>query len=127
MNFYPRYGVLTARILLGLMLVASGIITFLNLPTPYTGAAGAFMEALAATSYMLPLIGTLKILTGISLLTNRYAALMLVAFLPVTINMVLFHIFLDPATIAGSLIILVLHLYLAGAYKEQYRPLFKAR
>ena len=43
------------------------------------------------------------------------------------VNIIAFHIFLQPAGIGPGLVLFALELYLAWAYRKAYRPLLTAR
>jgi hypothetical protein len=49
--------------------------------------------------------------------------------MPVLVNIILFHVFLSPApgAFAPGIVLMVLELYLAWAYRDYYRSLFVAR
>ena len=57
---------------------------------------------------------------GLMLLSGIGVALALVVLAPVTTNIVAFHIFLDPATIAIGIVLLALHGYLGYAYRGSF-------
>lgn len=118
------------RIVFGLMLLASGSVMFFNLVAPmeYPNAeANHFMAAIQDTGYIVFIVGLLKILVGLLLVINRFVPLALVIFMPITVNMVLFHVFLDITTILPALIIGFLNVYLLFSCIESYRPLFKPK
>ncbi len=119
---------LVARILLGIMLLVSGLNKFIGfMPAPeFSAAAGKFFGALADTGYMIILIGFVEVVTGVLLLVNRYVALALVLLAPNTVNILLFHIFLDPANIVPGLILAVFQGYLVFVNKEKFKELLTA-
>jgi hypothetical protein len=118
-----------ARLLLGAIFFVFGLNGFLNfLPAPpHTGAAADFLASLFLTGYMFPLIKGTEVLTGLLLLTGRYVPLALTLLAPVVVNILAFHLFLDPAGIALPLVVLGLGLYLAWTERAAYAPLFKSR
>jgi putative oxidoreductase len=61
------------------------------------------------------------------LLTGRYVPLALTLLAPIVVNIVLFHLFLEPATLALPIILLGLGLYLAWTERAAFAPLFKRR
>lgn len=115
------------RILLGLGMLAFGLNVFLQfMPAPEFNEAGsAFLGALFAVGYVFPLMGIAKIIFGLSLLSNRYVALLSLVFLPFTINFLLFHFALDMAGVAFALVIAILHFYVIWANAPAYRPMLK--
>ncbi len=120
---------LILRIILGLALVVFGANKFLGfLPIPEMAEeAGTFMGALAATGYMIPLIGIVEMVTGALILAGLFVPLALVLLAPVLVNIVLFHLFLDPGGILPGLILTILALILMFAHFGSYRPLLRAK
>jgi len=114
------------ELFLGLALIVFGANGFLQfMPAPEFNAAGsAFLGALFATGYVFPLMSLVWIIAGVLLVIRRARAFAVVAILPISLNLVLFHIFLDSAQGLFSYIILVANLYLVWAYFKVYRPLF---
>jgi len=93
MNNVPQL----ARLLLGLVFVLfglNGFFDFIPLEAP-AGEAGAFLGALGASGYMLPLIKITEIVAGALLLANRHVTLATLMLAPIVINVLAFHIFLD--------------------------------
>ena len=86
-----------------------------------------FVGALMQTGYMFPLIKGTEVLAGALLLANRFVPLALVLLAPVVVNIVAFHLFLDPSSLATALVVLALEIYLAWSYRRAYSPLLTAR
>jgi uncharacterized membrane protein YphA (DoxX/SURF4 family) len=120
--------VTVARLLLGLGFFVFGLNGFLGfMPNPeHTGAAGAYLGGLAAAGYMFPFIKGTELIVGVLLLANRFVPLALTVLAPVMLNIVAFHLFLEPATIVVPLALLALQLYLAYSYRSAYAPLLTA-
>jgi hypothetical protein len=118
-----------ARIVFGLLLLAAGVISLFALAPPmqYPEPADKFMTALVDTGYVMVVVSVLKVLVGVSMLINRFVPLSLVVFIPISVNMVLFHGFLDIKSILPALLIVFLNAYLLFAYIESYKPLLKAK
>ena len=121
----------TARILMGLAFFVFGLNGFLNfLPQPskpMPEAAGAYLGGLLKSGYMFPLIAGTQLLVGVLLLLNLFVPLALVLIMPVLVNIVAFHIFLEPSGTAPGVILMALELYLAWVYRDAYRPLLTMR
>ena len=120
-----RHVHVVVRVLLGLFFAVFGLNGFVNfIPPPETSPAGeAFLTALAATGYMLPLIKGTELGVGVLLVSGRCVPLALVLLAPVTVNILLFHVVLDPAPVL-PLILLAGQLYLAFVHRGAYEPLF---
>jgi hypothetical protein len=104
----------------------NGLFSFLPGPT-MAPAARNFIDALMATGYMFPLWKGVEVATGISLLAGRFVPLMLVVALPITLNIFLVHLILDPASLAIGLLLLLLHALLLLSHLQVYRPLLRSR
>ena len=118
-----------ARLTLGAAFFVFGLNGFLQFipQPPHSGAPGAFLGALAATGYMFPLIKGTELVTGLMLLAGRYVPLALTLLAPVMVNIVAFHLFLEPASIALPLVLLALGLFLAWKERSSYAALFESR
>lgn len=119
--------VLTLRILFGLGLIVFGLNKFLGfMPQPVPPAdGGQFLGALAMSGYIFPIAGVVYLLTGVALLTNKFAPLMTVVVFPILLNAFLYHARFDPAGIAGAAVFLTLNVLVLIAYKPAYDPLLR--
>lgn len=119
---------LVARVLLGLIFFVFGLNGFLHfIPAPQPSPdALAFVGALAATGYMIPLLKAIEVVAGALLLANRAVPFALVLLAPIVVNIAGFHIVLEPGY--GMVITLgALMSYLGYAYREQFAPLFATK
>jgi uncharacterized membrane protein YphA (DoxX/SURF4 family) len=128
---FSRYLPHIARILLGLVFLVFGLNGFLQfIPQPKTAMpenAMAFLGGLMKAGYMLPLISGTQVLVGALLLLNLFVPLALALIAPVIVNIVLFHVFLQPMGMSIAIVVLLLELYLAWAYRSAFRPMLAAR
>lgn len=117
---------LIVRILLGLILVVFGLNKFLNfIPLPELPEnAGNFMTSLGETGYVLPIVGVLEIIIGVLLLLKKWVAFALIALVPISLNILLFHLFLDLPGLSVALMIVLLNSILIYKHWKQYTPLF---
>ncbi len=117
------------RLLYGAALLFFALNRFAGLlPLPvYEGAAAEFYNGLLASAYLMPLVASLQLFSGLALLTNRLVPLALVILAPVTVNILLFHLLLDPAHILPALGIAAGHLLLLLAYRRYYRGILSAQ
>lgn len=115
------------QILLGVFLIIMGLNKFLGfMPAPsMPESAQNMMGALAASGYMLPLIGITEIVVGILLVARSWAALGLLLLAPLSVNIVLFHLALAPAGILMGLIVFVLNVYFLFLYKPKFEAILK--
>ncbi len=122
--------VTAARLALGLAFVVFGLDYFLHyLPDP--GASqqgGAFLEALWVTGYMFPMIKVIETACGALLLLGLYVPLALLLLAPVLVNVVMYHVMLDPSILRPvALVLMALELYLAWQYRQSFRGVFELR
>lgn len=118
-----------ARVLLGLVFFVfglNGLVPFLPMP-PMHGEAARFFGGIAAGGYFVPLLAGTQTLAGLALLLRRFVPLALVVLAPVVVNIVAFHVFLDPAGLGLAVVVLGLEIYLAWIHRAAYRPLLKSR
>lgn len=116
------------RILLGLILIAFGankLYPVIPLPQPPEDAA-SFMGSLAATGYVLPVIAVFEIVIGLLLLFKKWVALALIMLVPLSLNILLFHLFLDVPSIGLALLVVIMNGILLYKHKQKYRPLLAA-
>jgi len=128
---FARHLPTIARILMGLAFVVFGLNGFLNFipppKTPMPEGAGAFAGALMKTGYMFPLIMGIQLLVGVLLLLNRFVPLALVLIMPILVNIIAFHVFLQPAGLVPGAVLMALELYLAWVYRKAYCPMLAMR
>ena len=87
----------------------------------------ALMGGYMKSGYMMPLIFGTQTLVGVMLLTNCFVPLALALIAPVIVNIIAFHLFLMPSTIAPGIVVLVLEIYLAWVYRRVYTPMLAFR
>lgn len=115
------------RVVLGLGLLVFGLNKFLNYIPMFEmpPAAANFMESLETTGYAFYLVAILEIAVAIMLLLKKWVPFALVLLAPLTINILLFHIFLDVSDIAVAIVMFSLNVLLMYKYWKAYRPLFQ--
>tara|TARA_R100001369_G_C3320985_1_gene168928 strand:- start:1322 stop:1699 length:378 start_codon:yes stop_codon:yes gene_type:complete len=115
------------RIILALGLLVFGLNKFIGfMPAPTLPEhASDFMQSLQATGYVLPIVGALEILIGFLLLIKKWVPFALLLLAPISVNIVLFHLFLDLPDIAGAIVVAVINVILIYKYWKVYRPLFQ--
>lgn len=123
-----KIAVLIARNLLGLMFVVFGLNGFLHFlkPPPAPDLAQHFGMALGAAHYWEPVFA-LQLLGGLILLSNRYVPLGLTLLGPVIVNILLYHLLMDPAGIAPGLAALLLWLFVFYSVRSAFAGVFAAR
>lgn len=117
------------RTLLGLFLLFASVSYFFKL-----GEANVKMPEASITynkglavAHILPIVKAIELICGLLFVTGLYNAFATVLIFPITVNIVLFHAFADPANIGGGILLLVLNLFMAWYYRKNYAPLFAIR
>jgi len=115
------------RIILAIVLIFFGLNGFFQWMTPPLGpeAAMNFLGAMFATGYMFIVINILFLISGLLLLFNRYVPLALVLLTPITVNILLFHFFLDFAGGTFGYVLALLNIYMLHVHWDSFRPLMK--
>ena len=121
-----KYAILIARVLLGIVIVVFGSNAFLHfIPTPpLQGQAGAFIGALIASGYIYA-VAMLQIVGGLLLLIGRFVPLGLALLGPVIVNIMLYHICLDPSGLPVAIFVSLLALFLLWVYRDRFAVLLK--
>jgi putative oxidoreductase len=129
MNTISKHLPTAARIFLGLVFTVFGLNFFLHFipQPPAPPQADAFVGALVAGGYLMPLLATTQVLAGLLLLRNRFVPLALAVLAPIVVNIVGFHLALAPAGLPVALAVLAAQLYLAWALREAIAPMLRAR
>jgi len=121
-----RIVALIARLLLGLVFFVfglNGFLQFLNMGPMPTGLAGQFMGALFQSHYLWVVAG-LQVLGGALLLVGRFVPLGLVLLGPVIVNILLYHLLLNPAGMGIALVVTVLWFIVFYAYRQYFSGIF---
>ena len=121
--------VFSISLIFGIILVILGVMAFMNLPLPdfYPPKALAFLQALGDTGYMSYVTGIIQILVGLMFITRRYVALGAVILMPISFNIVIFHLFLDLKTIIPGLIIFALNVFILYTEHDKYKSLLRSK
>lgn len=116
------------RYLLAIMLIVFGLNKFLQfMPMPpLPESAGAFMAALAASGYIMPIVAFVEIGAGVLLMINKFKPLALIVLFPIALNAFLFHAFLDLPGIGGAALLIIMNVFLMFSEKDAYASMLKA-
>lgn len=115
------------RIILGIILVVFGSNKFLHFfPLPSVdGSAAHFMDTLVATGFIFPVLGVLEVFIGTMLLLKKWVAFVLLLLAPISVNILLFHLFLDIPVMGIALAVAIFNgILIYKHYWQQYKPLF---
>lgn len=122
-----KIATIIVRILLGLMFVVFGsnaFLQFMPMPELPDNHAGNFIRALAGSGYMYA-IAVVQVLGGALLLLGRFVPLGLTLLGPIVVNIVLYHLFLDPSGMAMALIVAALWAFLVWRYRDAFAGLLR--
>jgi putative oxidoreductase len=124
-----RYLPLTARYLLGLMFTVFGLNGFLNFikqPPPTNPLAIHFFTGVAGShfSYM---FFAFQLIAGLLLLSGYFVPLALTVLAAEIINILTYHLTMDPGGIAPGLVAAVLWLIVFAAYRGSFAGLLEAK
>ncbi len=121
--------ILVSRILLGVIFLTFGLNGFLHfLPQPPQppGLARDYFTVMGASHYLvLPFV--LQVVTGLLLLANRYVPLALALIAPVIVNILLFHVLMNPAGIGPGILVTILWFVVMYSVRSAFAGLFQQR
>lgn len=118
-----------ARVILGAVFVLFGLnifLQFLHMPPPPSGPAGDFGKALFVSHYIY-VVGALQVIGGALCLAGRFVPLGLTMLGPVIVNILLFHILLNPVGLPMAIIVSVLALIVLWRHRAAFAGLLKSR
>lgn len=116
--------VLVLRIVFGLAILFFGsnkLFGFMDPPPPPEAAMGYW--AALMTSKTMTVVAIVEVAAGLSLLLNKYGALMMLILMSVSVNAVLYHVTMDQAGIPMGGALLVLNIVMLYVYKDKYKDL----
>ncbi len=129
-----RFAPTVLRLLLGLIFVATSLVGMFQLappPADYPPEALAFGAALGQSGYFLYLLWAVQVVSGAALLLDLWTPLFLVVLAPVSVNILLFHLFLTPQALltagAPGIVAFGLNAALLWIYRKYYRGLLTPR
>ena len=118
------------RLLFGLMLLAwvgMGLTGWQ--PPPVAPGAEALRDALFDSGYIIPAVLIAYFLVGLCYLSGLYVALASVVLLPVSMNILMFHAFLNPnpRSLTIAVLLFVANLGMLWLHRGAFEELLKAR
>jgi uncharacterized membrane protein YphA (DoxX/SURF4 family) len=124
-----KIAIIIVRTLIGLMFLLSSVTYFLNLvpQAELTGNAKTFMDGLTASIYIMPVVKIFELLCGLAFVSSRFVALAVVLIFAIALNILLINIFLMPSGLPIVIPLFLGILFLAFAYRENYKSLLAAR
>jgi uncharacterized membrane protein YphA (DoxX/SURF4 family) len=112
---------IVVRVLFGGLFVFSGSNKLIGfLPPPELAPPGAaFIAAIAATGYLLGLIGLVETVFGVLVIAGRFVPLALTVLAPIVVNIALFHLLLAPS-LPVAVFVVASELFLAWQYRDAF-------
>lgn len=117
-----------SRIFLAVIFIVFGLNKFLHFAAtpPITAEAGALLGAFAKTGYFFPMIAIFQILSGLLLLTKRFALLGALILSPVLFNILAINTFLNPQGFLFPAILFTALILVLIGHKKQLKALAQA-
>ncbi len=124
-----KIAVIVVRTLIGLMFLFASVTYFLNLvPQPeLTGNVKTFMDGIAASIYIMPVVKAFELLCGLAFVSGRFVGLAVVLIFPIALNILLINAFLTPGGLPIVIPLFLGVLFLAYAHRENYESLLAAK
>jgi hypothetical protein len=91
-----------------------------------SGLAGQFIGALVLSHYFW-VVAALQVAGGVLLLINRFVTLALVLLGPVIVNIILYHVFLNPSGVALAIVGTILWLIVFYGHRQYFSGIFVQR
>jgi hypothetical protein len=101
----------------------NGFLNFLSMGPMPTGLAGQFIGALILSHYFW-VVAAVQVIGGALLLVNRFVPLGLVLLGPVIVNILLYHVFLNPAGIGLAIVVAILWLIVFYGHRQYFSGIF---
>ena len=117
-----------SRFLLGLIFLVfglNGFLHFIPMPPP-SGVAGQFFGALFVSNYLVPIFA-LQLVSGALLLINRFVPLALTILAAIIVNILLFHVLMNPAGLGLAVLVAVLWSVVFASVRSAFAGIFQAQ
>lgn len=116
------------RVIFGVALIAFGSDKFLEFMPHGHVMTETLMNAfmgLMANKFILPTVGIIEMLVGLSLLTNRFTNLSLLALFPISFGIIAFHLAVDLPGIIPGIAVANLNVYMLFRKRNELAILLK--
>jgi len=124
-----KKAIIAARIVLAIIYLVYGTNYFLHFfPSSLPpGKAGDFMGGLRQSGYLFEYMKAMQIIGAVLLFINRWAVMTTIVLFPISLNIFLFHVFLQLNGLGTAVILIAANLFLLYAYRPHYRVLLAKR
>jgi len=103
----------------------NGFLHFIRMPPP-GGVAGQFFGALFISNYLVPVFA-LQLISGVLLLVNRFVPLALTILAAIIVNILLFHVLMNPAGLGLALLVAILWGVVFASVRSAFAGIFQER
>jgi len=103
----------------------NGFLHFIPMPPP-GGVAGQFFGALFVSNYLVPIFA-LQLISGVLLLVNRFVPLALTILAAIIVNILLFHVLMNPAGLGLAVFAAILWGVVFASVRSAFAGIFQAR
>jgi putative oxidoreductase len=103
----------------------NGFLHFIPMPPP-SGVAGQFLGSMFVTKYLL-VVSALQVISGALVLVNRYVPIALTILAPIIVNILLFHVLMNPAGLGLALLVAILWGVVFASVRSAFAGIFEAR
>jgi len=123
-----RIASLIAQYLAGVIFLVFGLNGFLHFipQPPPDGVAGQFLGALFVSHYLM-VVFAVQIIGATLLLVNRFVALAVAILAPVIVNILCFHVLMNPSGLPPALLVTVLWVLIFVRVRPAFAGLFQSR
>ena len=124
-----KIAAIISRYLLGLLFTVIGLNGFLNFipqPPPPNPVALQFLTA-ASVSRFMGVVFLVQLIGGVLLLAGRFVPLAIAILAPVLLNILNYHLTMDPGSIGAALVATILWAILFLRHRSSFTGIFQAR
>ena len=117
-----------ARYLLGLLFTLfglNGFLHFLHPQPPHSALAMQFLTVMSVSHYVIPVFA-FQLAGGLLLLSGRFVPLALTFLAPVLVNILTYHITMDPGGIGPAVVATILWILVFVRYRANFQGLFES-
>lgn len=118
-----------SRYLLGLLFTVfglNGFLQFIPQPPPPNPVAVQFLTAVSVSRFMVVVL-LVQLIGGVLLLTGRFVPLAIAILAPVLVNILNYHLTMDPGSIGPALVATILWAILFLRHRSSFAGIFETR
>lgn len=78
----------------------------------------------SGNGYLMSLVGLTEVVVGLLLIFKKWIPFALVVLVPISVNIVLFHAFLNPPNLGPAIVVALINGYLMYKNRDAFRSLF---